>query len=75
VSLDHLTAALSLNESWARSLEPCHVARRQGNDATFHMGERYPILNASYAPIYNSPQISAVTRQQELRSALPFGQL
>ncbi len=60
VSLDHLTAALSLNESWARSLSRATLRTGQGREATFHVGERYPILNASYAPIYNSPQISAV---------------
>ena len=36
----------------------------QGDDATFHLGEKYPIQNASYAPIYNSPQISAVLGNQ-----------
>ena len=51
VSLDHITAALSLNESWARSLSRVTLRASQGNEATFHLGERYPILNASYAPI------------------------
>src|SRR6204780_1445768 len=36
----------------------------QGNDSTFHLGEKYPIQNASYAPIYNSPAISAVLGNQ-----------
>jgi type II secretory pathway component GspD/PulD (secretin) len=36
----------------------------QGTDATFHLGSRYPIQNASYAPIYNSPQISQVLGNQ-----------
>ena len=60
VSLDQLTAALSLNESWARSLSRATLRTGQGKEATLHIGERYPILNASYAPIYNSPQISQV---------------
>jgi len=60
VSLDHLTTALSLNESWARSLSHVTLRAGQGNDATFHLGERYPILNGTYAPIYNSSAISAV---------------
>ena len=64
VSLDKLAAALSLNESWVRSLENMTMRASQGNDATFHLGEKYPILNASYAPIYNSPQISAVLGNQ-----------
>jgi len=60
VSLDHLTTALSLNESWARSLSHATLRAAQGNEATFHLGERYPILNGTYAPIYNSSAISAV---------------
>ena len=64
LSLDHFAAALSLNESWVRSLEDMTIRASQGNDATFHLGERYPILNASYAPIFNSPQISQVLGNQ-----------
>ena len=60
LSLDQLAATLSVNESWVRSLSNLSVRTGQGVDATFHVGERYPILNASYAPIYNSPQISQV---------------
>jgi type II secretory pathway component GspD/PulD (secretin) len=60
LSLDHFTTALSLNESWARSLSHATLRTGQGKEATFHIGERYPILNASYAPIYNSSQISQV---------------
>jgi Flp pilus assembly secretin CpaC len=60
LSLDHLTTSLSLNESWVRNLDHMTMRAGQGSDATFHLGTRYPILNASYAPIYNSPQISKV---------------
>jgi len=71
VSLDHLTTALSLNESWSRSLSHVTLRAEQGSDATFHLGERYPILNASYAPIYNSPQISAVLGNQSYVPPFP----
>lgn len=64
LSLDQFAANLSVNESWVRSLENMNIRASQGNDATFHLGERFPILNASYAPIYNSPQISAVLGNQ-----------
>ena len=60
LSLDQLAAQLSVNESWVRSLEDMSMRAGQGTDATFHLGSRYPIQNASYAPIYNSPQISQV---------------
>jgi general secretion pathway protein D len=64
LSLDQLVASLSLNESWVRSLEHMTMRASDGNDATFHLGSRYPILNASYAPIFNSPQISQVLGNQ-----------
>jgi Flp pilus assembly secretin CpaC len=43
----------------------------QGNDTTFHLGERYPILNASYAPVFNSPAISAVLGNQSYVPPFP----
>jgi Flp pilus assembly secretin CpaC len=43
----------------------------QGNDATFHLGTRYPILNATYSPIYNSPQISNVLGNQSYIPPVP----
>ncbi|MGA2858367.1 MAG: hypothetical protein ABSE40_15965 [Candidatus Sulfotelmatobacter sp.] len=71
LSLDQLTTALSVNESWARSLEHMTIRADQGSDATFHVGERYPIQNASYAPIYNSPQISQVLGNQSYIAPFP----
>jgi general secretion pathway protein D len=71
VSLDMLAANLSLNESWARSLQKVGIRASQGNDAKVHLGERYPIQNASYAPIYNSPQISAVLGNQSYVPPFP----
>jgi general secretion pathway protein D len=64
LSLDQLTTSLSVNESWVRSLEHLTMRANQGSDATVHIGERYPIQNASYAPIFNSPAISAVIGNQ-----------
>lgn len=64
LSLDQLSAALSVNESWSKSLESVSLRAVQGSDATMKVGERYPILNASYAPIYNSSQIAQVLGNQ-----------
>ncbi len=71
LSLDQFAAALSVNESWVRSLENMNMRASQGNDATFHLGERYPIMNASYAPIFNSPQISQVLGNQSYLAPFP----
>jgi Flp pilus assembly secretin CpaC len=71
VSLDHITTALSLNESWARSVSRVTLKVAQGNEATFKVGERYPIMNASYAPIYNSSAVSAVLGNQSYVPPFP----
>jgi general secretion pathway protein D len=71
VSLDQLKAALSLNESWARSLQHVTLRAAQGNQATLHLGERYPVLNASYAPLANSAAISAVLGNQSYVPPFP----
>ena len=71
LSLDHFAAVLSVNESWARSLENLSMRAGQGTKATFHLGERYPILNASFAPIFNSPQISQVLGNQSFVPPFP----
>jgi len=71
LSLDQFTAALSVNESWVRSLSNVGIRASQGNDAKVHLGERYPIQNASYAPIFNSPQISAVLGNQSYVPPFP----
>lgn len=71
LSLDQFSAALSVNESWVRSLENLSMRAGQGSDATFHLGERFPIQNASYAPIFNSPQISQVLGNQSYIPPFP----
>jgi general secretion pathway protein D len=71
LSLDQLSAALSTNESWSRALSSLSLRADQGTEATFHVGERYPILNSSYAPIYNSPQIAQVIGNQSYLAPFP----
>src|SRR5437660_3764665 len=71
LSLDQFAAALSVNESWVRSLENLSMRSEEHTDATFHLGERFPIMNASYAPIYNSPQISQVLGNQSYIPPFP----
>ncbi len=71
LSLDQFAAQLSVNESWVRSLDDVSMRAGQGTDASFHLGERFPILNASYAPIYNSPQISQVLGNQSYVPPFP----
>jgi general secretion pathway protein D len=71
LSLDQLAFNLSLNESWVRTLDHLSMRAGQGAEATFHLGSRYPILNASYAPLSNSPAISAVLGNQSYQAPFP----
>ncbi len=71
LSLDQLAAALSMNESSVRQLDHVQLRASQEKDATFKLGSRYPILNASFAPIYNNPAISQVVGNQSYAAPFP----
>lgn len=71
VSLDHLSAELSLNENWSKTLDHASLRASQGTDATFRMGSRYPILNASFAPIFNTSAISKVIQNNSFQAPFP----
>jgi general secretion pathway protein D len=66
-----VTPTLNLNESTLRTLT--HVTLRAGQNtaATLKVGERYPIVNATFAPIYNSPAISQVIGNQSYIAPFP----
>ena len=71
LSLDQLAAALSMNESSVRQLDHVQLRASQEKDATFKLGSRYPILNASFAPIYNNPAIAQVVGNQSYAAPFP----
>jgi general secretion pathway protein D len=71
LSLGTGTAQLSLNESTARTLEHATLRAAQGNEANLHIGARYPILNASFAPIFNSAAISQVIQNNSFQAPVP----
>jgi type II secretory pathway component GspD/PulD (secretin) len=71
LSLGTLSAELSLNESWVKTLEHSTLRAAQGNEATFRMGSRYPILNASFAPVFNTPAISSVLQNGSFQAPFP----
>jgi general secretion pathway protein D len=71
LSLDTLSAQLSLNESLVKTLEHSSLRAAQGNEATFRMGSRYPILNASFAPVFNTPAISRVLQNGSFQAPFP----
>jgi type II secretory pathway component GspD/PulD (secretin) len=71
LSLGTASAQLSLNESSARTLEHATLRASQGKEASFRVGVRYPILNASFAPIFNTPQIAKVIQNNSFQAAFP----
>jgi hypothetical protein len=71
LSLDQLSATLSMNESSVRSLEHVTLRASQEKEATFKLGSRYPILNASFAPIFNNAAISQVIGNQSFTAPFP----
>jgi general secretion pathway protein D len=71
VSFDQLSAQLSLNEGWVKTLDHASLRASQGTDATFRLGSRYPILNASFAPIFNTAAISQVIQNNSFQAAFP----
>jgi general secretion pathway protein D len=71
LSLDMLSPVLSMNESSVKQLEHVQLRASQDKDATFKLGERYPILNASFAPIYNNSAIAQVVGNQSYTAPFP----
>jgi type II secretory pathway component GspD/PulD (secretin) len=60
-----------MNESSVRELEHVTLLASQQKDATFKLGSRYPILNASFAPIYNNSAIAQVIGNQSFTAPFP----
>ncbi|HLX86657.1 MAG TPA: hypothetical protein VKR59_22355 [Terriglobales bacterium] len=71
LSLDQLSAALTMNETSVRQLDHVSLRAAQQKDATFKMGSRYPILNASFAPVFNNPAISQAIGNQSFTAPVP----
>jgi general secretion pathway protein D len=71
VSLGTLSAQLSFNESELRSLQHIMLRADQGKDATVNLGSRIPIINASFAPIFNTPAIAQAIGNNSFVAPIP----
>jgi len=71
LSLDHLAAVLSLNESSVQSLQHVTLRASHTKEATFRLGARYPVLNASFSPVSNSSAIAGVLGNQSYTAPFP----
>jgi general secretion pathway protein D len=61
----------SLNTSSFRAIDHVTLRAAQGDPASFRDGTRYPILNASFAPIFNNAAISKVLGNQSFTAPFP----
>ena len=71
LNLGTLGAQLALNESWVKDLENLSLRASQGEETTVRMGFKYPVINASFAPIYNSSAISQVIQNNSFQAPFP----
>ncbi len=71
LSLDQLVVQLGINESSVRHLEHATLRVAQGNEASYKIGSRYPILNASFAPIFNTPAIAQTIQNNTFQTPFP----
>jgi general secretion pathway protein D len=61
----------SLNTSSFQALDHVMLRAAQSDPATYRDGTRYPILNASFAPIFNTSAISSVLANQTFTAPFP----
>ncbi len=71
VTLPGFTVNVGLNESDIRILQHVILRATQNTPAVLNVGERYPIVNATYAPIYNNAAISRVLGNQSYVAPFP----
>lgn len=66
-----VTPTFSLNTSQIQSLEHVTLRASHNNPAVMKIGQRYPIINATYAPIYNTSSIARVIGNQSYIAPVP----
>lgn len=71
LSLGTAGVQLSLNESNVKTLEHATLRVGQGSDATFRVGTKFPIINASFAPVFNTPAIASVIQNNSFQTPFP----
>ncbi len=66
-----ITPTFSLNESDIKNLEHVTLRAAHNDAAVMKIGERYPIINATFAPIYNTSAISKVLGNSTYTAPFP----
>ena len=71
LTMPQIGAAFSDSQSSVSSLQHVVLHASQTDPATLRVGERYPILNASFAPILNSAALSRVIANGSFQAPFP----
>jgi len=71
VTLPSATANFQFNSSNVKSLQHLTLRALQGKAATLKLGTRYPILNATFAPIFNTPAIASTIQNNTYQAPFP----
>ncbi len=71
VTIPSATANFQFNSSSVRTLQHLTLRALQGKAATLKVGSRYPIVNATFSPIANSPAIASNIQANTLQAAFP----
>jgi Flp pilus assembly secretin CpaC len=66
-----VTGHVSLSKSSFKALDHVYLRASQSDAATFRDGTRFPILNASFAPIFNTAAVSQVLQNQSFVAPFP----
>jgi tetratricopeptide (TPR) repeat protein len=66
-----ITPTFSLNDSDVKDLEHVTLRASHNDPAVMKIGERVPIINATYAPIYNTASIAHVIGNQSYIAPFP----
>jgi general secretion pathway protein D len=71
VTIPSAIAKFQFNSSSVKTLEHVTLRAIQGKAASMLVGTRYPILNATFAPIFNAPAIAQSIQTNTFQAAFP----
>jgi general secretion pathway protein D len=71
IVLSPLSLNLNRNESESKVLQHLTLRAANGSPATFMIGTRFPILNATFSPIFNTPALAQVIQNNSFIAPFP----
>lgn len=71
VQIPPISARAQLNESRVQRVDEALLRAGHGDAATFKSGTRFPILNATFAPIFNTPDLAKVIGEGSFQTPFP----